>query len=109
MVRVRAATPLSFAQRVLLITERHFDRTDAWNAARLQDALRQPDPALDDRIERWLVAHGEPIRFRELTAKSGLGARAWPATVRLLHAGRIRRLDGGRIGMDTRLAAEARP
>lgn len=104
--RIRAATPLAFVRRVVLVTDRDLRLDDVWNAMRLQEARRRPDGEADARALDWLRGQTEPQPLHRLHAATGLGARAWPATVRLVFAGQVRRLDQGRIGLSTRLVAE---
>ncbi|WP_156113474.1 hypothetical protein [Paracoccus sanguinis] len=51
---IRAATPLSFAKEVVLVTDRSFSRAEALNAERLHEFRRVPDPDADAAIERGI-------------------------------------------------------
>ena len=94
---IKAATPLSFADRVVLVTERKLPRDHVWNAALFHDLKRCADPELDAEVFAMARHAGGPVRISDLQARSTLAGRLYQAAVRLIFAGKLRCLDPGKI------------
>ncbi|MFN3312485.1 MAG: TnsA endonuclease N-terminal domain-containing protein [Hyphomonas sp.] len=104
--RIRAATPLSFANEIVLITERSYSPSAARNAQKLHDFRRTPDPEADGSIEKLVRDLSGPTTIAELVEATGLGGRAFRAAFRAIYAGLLRALDPGDIHPSTRIVPE---
>lgn len=105
---IRAATPLSYADDVLLFTDRSFTRTEALNAARLHDFGRVADPEAERVLRDALTTITTPSSIADLCDQTGLGGRGFRAAFRLIFAGVARAVDPGEITRSTRILPEAR-
>lgn len=105
--RLRAATPLSFASEIVLITERSYCPSAARNAQKLHDFRRTPDPEADGSIETLVQSLSGPTTIAELVEASGLGGRAFRAAFKAIYAGVLRALEPGDILPTTRIIPEA--
>ncbi|WP_460272836.1 hypothetical protein [Celeribacter sp. ULVN23_4] len=94
---IKAATPLSFADRVVLVTERKLPRESVWNAARFHDYQRCADPALDCEVLDIFRRVGHAVTISELQAQCSLAGRLYQAAIRLIFRGQLMCLDPGRI------------
>ena len=103
---IRAATPLSFAQEVVLITEQSYSPSAARNAQKLHEFRRTKDLEADDVVAALVRDLSGPTSIAELTQKSGLGGRAFRATFRAVYAGLLRTLETGDILPATRVMQE---
>lgn len=103
---IRAATPLSFADEVVLITERSYTPSAARNAQKLHDYRRTADPEADQAIADLMQGLSGPTTIAELVETSGLGGRAFRAAFKAIYAGLLRVLDAGDILPSTRIAME---
>lgn len=103
---IRAATPLSYAHDIVLITERSYTPSAARNAQKLHDFRRTPDPDADEVIASLVHDLNGPMTMAELVQASGLGGRAFRAAVKAIYAGLLRVLDAGDILPSTRIAVE---
>ncbi|SEO36830.1 TnsA endonuclease N terminal [Paracoccus alcaliphilus] len=101
--RIRAATPLSFADKVVLITERSYCPSAARNAQKLHDFRRTPDPEADGSIETLVRGLSGPTTIAELVEASGLGGRAFRAAFKAIYAGVLRAIEPGDILPTTRI------
>lgn len=104
---IRAATPLSFANEIVLITERSYCPSAARNAQKLHDFRRTPDPEADGSIGTLVRGLSGPTTIAELVEASGLGGRAFRAAFRAIYAGILRALEPGDILPTTRIIPEA--
>lgn len=104
--RIRAATPLSYAHEVVLITERSYTPSAARNAQKLHEFRRTPDPEADAAIASLVRNLSGPRTIAELVRASGLGGRAFRATFKAIYAGLLRALDAGDILPTTRITME---
>lgn len=103
---IRASTPLSFANEVVLITERSYTPSDARNAQKLHDFRRTPDPEAEEVIGALVQDVNGPTTIAELVQASGLGGRAFRAAFKAIYAGLLRALDAGDILPTTRITME---
>lgn len=103
---IRAATPLSFATEVVLITEQSYCPSAARNAQKLHDFRRTADREADQAIAALIRGLSGPTTLAELAQKSGLGGRAFRAAFRAIYAGMLRTLDVGDILPATRVVPE---
>jgi hypothetical protein len=78
-----------FADRVVVMTEKHIDRVELFNAE-LMHEMRRPDPATDAAARRAVKDLVGAVRVRDLVDHIGLGADGFRAIVRLV---RSRELD----------------
>lgn len=69
---IRAATPLSFAQEVVLITEQSYCPSSARNAQKLHEFRRTKDHEADEVVAALICGLSAPTTIAELTQKSGL-------------------------------------
>ncbi|MGJ8595874.1 TnsA endonuclease N-terminal domain-containing protein [Sulfitobacter sp.] len=100
---IRAATPLSLAHDVVLVTDRSFTPAEARNAERLHEFRRFPDADADKIILdllRWLNTE---TTIAELVKPTGLGGRGFRAAFRLLCMGAAKTLEVGDISPQTRI------
>lgn len=104
--RIRAATPLSFANEIVLITERSYCPSAARNAQKLHDFRRTPDPEADGSIETLVRGLSGPTTIAELVKASGLGGRAFHAAFKAIYAGVLRALEPGDILPTARIIPE---
>ncbi|MFT3688248.1 hypothetical protein [Paenirhodobacter sp.] len=104
---IRAATPLGFADDVVLVTERSYCPSTARNAQKLHDFRRTPDAEADETVAALIHSLSGPVSIGELVRKSGFGGRAFRAVFRAIYAGLLRALDSGDILPSTRIAPEA--
>ncbi|MBK4218081.1 Tn7 transposase TnsA N-terminal domain-containing protein [Paracoccus caeni] len=100
---IRAATPLSFADDIVLVTERSFCPSTARNAEKLHDFRRTKDGDADMAVADLISNMSDPMSIAELVQKSGLGGRAFRAAFRAIYAGLLRTLDAGDILPVTRV------
>lgn len=103
---IKAATPLSYAQDVILVTERSFTPSAARNAQKLHEFRRTPDPDADASIERAISGLEAPVTIAELAAVTGLAGRAFRAAFRAIYSGLLKVLDVGDILPTTRVVRE---
>ncbi|SIT06010.1 TnsA endonuclease N-terminal domain-containing protein [Paracoccus saliphilus] len=104
--RIRAATPLNFADEVVLITEQRYCPSAARNAQKLHDFRRTPDPEADRIIAELTRDMSGPTPIADLVRRSGLGGRAFRAAFRAIFAGILRAVDSGDILPSTRITPE---
>ncbi|WP_123225467.1 TnsA endonuclease N-terminal domain-containing protein [Paracoccus methylarcula] len=104
--RVRAATPLRFADEVVLITEQNYCPSAARNAQKLHDFRRTPDPEADKIVTELVHDMSSPTSIAELVQRSGLGGRAFRAIFRAIFAGILRTVDSGDILPSTLIMQE---
>lgn len=104
---IRAATPLSFAKDVVLITERCYRPSAARNAQKLHEFRRTPDAEADEAIAALIPQISSPITMGELAGRSGLGGRAFRAAFKAIYAGKLATLDAGDILPTTLIKAGA--
>lgn len=103
---IRAATPLSYAHEVVLITERSYTPSAARNAQKLHDFRRTPDPEAEEAIGALVQDLKGPTTIAELVEATGLGGRAFRAAFKAIYAGLLRVLDAGDILPSTRIISE---
>lgn len=101
--RIREATPIDFADEVLLVTDRSFPPAEARNAERLHEFRRHPDPEADAVILDVLRSLTSETTIAECVHASRLEWRGFRAAFRALYAGAARALDSGDIQPDTRI------
>ncbi len=94
---IRAATPLSFADDVVLVTDRSFTPADARNAERLQEFRRAPDDEADQIIGELLRGLQCETTIAELVASSGLDGRGFRAAFRAIYSGGAKLVTAGDI------------
>ena len=94
---IRAATPPSIADEIVLVTERSYTPSAARNARKLHDFRRTPDDEADQMIASMAATLTAPVTISTLVAASGLGGRAFRAAFRAIYAGALRSLDVGDI------------
>lgn len=102
---IRAATPLHYANDVVLITEHHYTPSAARNAQKLHDFRRTADPEADHAIASLVADLKGPTTIADLVAAAGLGGRAFRAAFRAIYSGVLRALDEGDIRPMTRIIA----
>lgn len=105
--RIREATPLSFAQHVVLITDRSFTRAEADNAERLHQFRRFPDPEADAAVAAILQGLTTETTIASVVEASGLGGRAFRAVFRAIFGGLARAVTTEAILPSTRITVEA--
>tara|TARA_Y100000815_G_C13170306_1_gene435314 strand:- start:76 stop:762 length:687 start_codon:yes stop_codon:yes gene_type:complete len=84
---VAEAMPARFAERVLLVTDRHINKTAARNATLFNLFWLHPDDEADARVLSVAKMMGETFRLGDLMEKSNLGSRAFTAVVRGIYRG----------------------
>ena len=92
-----AATPLSFADDVVLVTDRSFTPAEARNAERLQEFHRSPDDEADQIIMDLIRGLQSETTIAELVASSGLDGRGFRAAFRMIFSGGAQLLTAGDI------------
>lgn len=102
---IRAATPLSYADDVVLITDRSFTRADARNAERLHAFRRTPDIEADTIVADLLRHLSTETRIATLVEATALGGRGFRAVFRALFAGLARVTQPGDIRPGTHVIA----
>ncbi|OSP54463.1 TnsA endonuclease N-terminal domain-containing protein [Pseudoruegeria sp. SK021] len=103
---IRAATPLSYARDVVLVTERSYTPADARNAQKLHDFRRTPDPVADTAIAALIDGLTGATTLAELVDASGLKGRGFRASFRAIFSGLLRSVDGGDILPSSVVTAE---
>lgn len=98
--RIAAHVTPDFAEAVTLFTDEDVDPIELHNAE-LFHAMRARDPEADAAMRRLLSSIGGDMRTGDLVELSGLGARAFRATVRLIAAGALAPCAFERIDYDT--------
>ncbi len=101
---IRESTPLSFADDIVLVTDRSFTPADARNAERLQEFRRAPDAEADQIIEELLLGLRSETTIAELVASSGLDGRGFRAAFRAIYSGAARLLTIGDISPKSQIA-----
>lgn len=94
---IRASTPLSFADDVVLVTDRSFTPAEARNAERLQEFRRAPDDDADQVVMNLLQGQQSETTIAELVASSGLDGRGFRAAFRAIYSGGARLVTMGDI------------
>lgn len=102
---IRAATPLSFADDVVLVTDRSFTPADARNAERLQEFRRTPDEEADQIIGELLQGLQSETTIADLVALSGLDGRGFRAAFRAVYCGDARLMSAGDIAPASKIMA----
>lgn len=87
LARISAATDLSYADHVILITDRSFRRVDALNAARLHLFRRQRNRHADQIIATLARQLHTPVTIAELCRLANLGEHGFAAIFRAIYAG----------------------
>jgi len=87
---IRAAMLGSFADDVVLVTDRQISKSAALNAARLQDFLKNPDPEADECIASLASHLDAETTIAELVEKSKMAGRAYRAIFKAVFSGRIK-------------------
>lgn len=102
---IKAATPLSVADDVVLVTDRSFTPAEARNAQRLHEFRRYPDVEADAAIASLLADLDTPTTIADLVQKSGLDGRGFRAAFRALFTGQAKVLKAGDITPQTMITA----
>jgi len=84
---VQAMMPLSFAKRIILVTERNLDKTELRNAAMFHEFSQHEDAEAKARIGALIKGLSAPVLIKDLVAQSGLGARGFRAIVMAIYRG----------------------
>jgi hypothetical protein len=92
--------PADFANRVSLITEKHLDPTEVFNAE-LIHSVRQPDPETDAVVERVVAALQAAAKISDIVAAAGCGGNGFRAVVRLIRNRKLDLVAHERIGPGT--------
>lgn len=87
---IRTALPPRFADEVVMVTEKMLSAAAVHNAELLHMFRACPDPDADGMVATLLAAQRQPIRISDLVAATGMGGRAFRASVRAIHAGLAR-------------------
>lgn len=85
LAEVAARVPRSFADEVVVMTERDIDPVEYFNAEMMHE-MRRPDPDADAAVRRLLGEIVGAVRIKDLVDAIGLGARGFRAVVRLLRS-----------------------
>lgn len=94
---VRAATDVSYAHDVVLMTDRSFRRVDALNAERLHFFRRHADDEANRIVAQVAQNLAGPTTIEAIVSATELGERGFAAAFRGIYAGVLRRLDEGEI------------
>ena len=87
---IKRDLPVSFADKVYLVTERERHKVEVRNAELLNFFRRSPDSDADQVIADLANDLWGEVPISDLVEKSGLGARAFRSTFRLIYAGQLR-------------------
>ncbi len=82
---VAARVPRSFADQVVVMTERDIDPVEYFNAEMMHE-MRRPDPNADAVARRLFGEMVGAVQVQDLVDAIGLGARGFRALVRLLRS-----------------------
>ena len=85
IIEIASQVSSDFADRVTLMTEKHFDPIDLFNAT-LFNAVRQPDPEVDSAIRNAVSGLVGAAKIGDLIAWTGLGGRGFRSIARLIGA-----------------------
>lgn len=85
LAEIAARVPRSFADQVVVMTERDIDPVEYFNAEMMHE-MRRPDPDADAGARRLLGEIVGAVRIQDLVDAIGLGARGFRAVVRLLRS-----------------------
>jgi len=85
LAEVAARVPRSFADQVVVMTERDIDPVEYFNAEMMHE-MRRPDPNSDAAARRLLGEIVGAVQVQDLVDAIGLGARGFRAVVRLLRS-----------------------
>jgi len=85
LAEVAARVPRSFADQVVVMTERDIDPVEYFNAEMMHE-MRRPDPDADAAARRLLGEIVGAVRIQDLVDAIGLGPRGFRAVVRLLRS-----------------------
>lgn len=86
---IASQTPKSFADRVVLVTERNFTRDLVYNAELIHSVRLDQEPDSDGVVRGHLGELQSPLKIGELTKRCGIGGSAFRSIVRLIAAGDI--------------------
>lgn len=100
LAEVAAHVPRSFADRVVVMTERDIDPVEYFNAEMMHE-MRRPDPDADAAARRLLGEIVGAVRIQDLVDAIGLGPRGFRAVVRLLRSHELE------LTLNARIAHEA--
>ena len=84
---VQAMMPLSFANRVILVTDRSLDKTEVRNAAMFHELRQHEDAEADKAVDAITADLTTPTAINDIVTQSGLGARAFRAIVKAIYRG----------------------
>lgn len=101
LVRVAEAMPSTFADIVVLHTERHFNLHQAIDAARMCEFVKQPDAMTDKALLTAAYKTNGRIRVSDLVKLTGLGPRAYRSAHRAIYDGHLKACSQGTITPDT--------
>ena len=88
-----------FADRVVVMTEKHIDRVELFNAE-LMHEMRRPDPVPDAAARRAVQDLVGAVRVRDLVDHIGLGADGFRAIVRLVRSRELDLVERARLTHD---------
>lgn len=103
---VKAHVPKSFAQKVLLITDREVNRSEAQNAARFHEFSRTPDLEADVALADLLIALSGQHRIADLVEKIALDGRGYRSIIRAIYRGQLDAPRKNLIDYDTMVKVE---
>jgi len=102
---VRAATDVSYAHEVVLVTDRSYRRVDALNAERLHFFRRHADDEADRIVAQVAQNLTVPTSIEDLVVAAELGERGFAAAFRAIYTGVLCRLDDGEITPQSHVCA----
>lgn len=104
---IKASLPSSFANKVVLITERSFTKHDVHNAKKLHEFRKVEDSDADAAVANCLSRLTTETTLGELVSSTNLYGRAYRAVFRAIYSGKAKALDKGNIQHSTRIVGGA--
>ncbi len=102
---VRAATPLNYADKVCLVTDRSFPPAGARNAERLHEFRKIQDEEADEAVCSLISSLKVPTKISDIIEQTELKGRAFRAAFRAIYSGAARRFDDRDITPATTILA----
>jgi hypothetical protein len=107
---IRAQLPHSFADEVILVTEKSLHPAEVRNAELLHMFRKQPDAEADRIVAQILETGPAERRVADVVSQSGLGGRGFRAVIRAIYGGQVQADRRKRISGTTVLwRGEVRP
>lgn len=102
---IAAATPATFADSVVVVTDLSFTRAEALTAKRIFAALQRPDAALDRKVLGAIKDIEGKMSIRSFLEQIGLTGKGYACILRAIGRGVLRISDQAAVSPETMIVA----